>query len=102
MSHLTLTVTQTERTYKPIVALSFRELPKLRGGQRRVEKRRRKYDVYLAKHVPVSREGMAARPPLPRFKLSDLKQFKSDAFVAIDGYVYNMTGFVFAEAEDDR
>lgn len=63
---------------------------------------RRKYDVYLAEHVPVSREGMAARPPLPRFKLSDLKQFKSDAFIAIDGYVYNMTGFVSAESEDDR
>lgn len=30
---------------------------------------------------------------LPRFKLSDLPQFKTDAFLAIDGYVYNMTGF---------
>jgi hypothetical protein len=34
---------------------------------------------------------MASSAPLPRFKLSDLKEFKNDAFVAIDGYVYNMT-----------
>lgn len=41
---------------------------------------------------------MAGSAPLPRFKLSDLKQFKDDAFLAIDGYVYNMTGFVSGAA----